>query len=276
MIGFYPNHLWLLRGLHTHVALPLGWCMGRGAVPGDSLLDMQLSYREKKWPKCMSSIKCLDSEIVLFCCWCLCEMIWQNRCYRNNAFLCLPSTVINVLSSPRDFLPNTDSANRSRKTHMFPCDRGRQSLLCSPSFCDTNAKRWSLKVCVLPRCLAKGTLGLLWWRISAPAERQRKQSWKCEPHHRPWVELAVPTGTSFQRGTGRTALESSGIEGPRGKNKESLGLMVVLCRLSSCWALYRCFPGESREQWSGSWGGEHHFSCVLNKDTEAQKASADH
>lgn len=100
----------------------------------------------------MSSIKCPDSEIVLFCCWCLCEMIWQNRCCRNNAFLCLPSQVINVLGSPRDFLPNADSANRrSGKTHMFSCDRGRQSFLGLPFFCDTDAQRRSLEGCVLPR-----------------------------------------------------------------------------------------------------------------------------
>ena len=178
----------------------------------------------------MSSIKCLDSEIVLSCCWCLCEMIWQNRCYRNNAFLCLPSTVINVLSSPRDFLPNPDPANRrSRKTHVFSCDRGRQHLLGLPSFCDTNTKRQSLKVCVLPRCLAEGTLGLQWWSSSAPAERQGKQSWEGEHHQRAVVVgLAVPTGASFQRGTCTTVLESSGTEGLRGKNKIPMGFMVLL------------------------------------------------
>lgn len=112
----------------------------------------------------MSSIKCPDSEIVLFFCWCLCEMSWQNGCCRNNAFLCLPSQVINVLSSQRDFLPSADSANRrSEKTHTFSCDRGRQSFLGLPFFCDTNAQRRSLSVCVLLRLLAKDTCRLRCW-----------------------------------------------------------------------------------------------------------------
>lgn len=60
----------------------------------------------------MNNIKCSDSEVVLSSSWCLCEMIWQNGCCRNNAFLCLPSQMINVLGSSQDFLPNADSANR--------------------------------------------------------------------------------------------------------------------------------------------------------------------
>lgn len=149
----------------------------------------------------MSSIKCPDSEIVLFFCWCLCEMSWQNGCCRNNAFLCLPSQVINVLSSPRDFLPSADSANRrSEKTHTFSSDRGRQSFLGLPFFCDTNVTQ------MLRDALCRSVFYLDSWLkahvgcgagISAPVERQEKQKGDCEHHQIPCWNMTVATGTSF-------------------------------------------------------------------------------
>lgn len=92
----------------------------------------------------MNSIKCSDSDVVLFSSWCLCEMIWQSRCCRNNAFLCLPSPVMNVLGSSRDFLPNADSANRrSGGFRGAPETEGIKRSSGSPAFCVMHTERCS-------------------------------------------------------------------------------------------------------------------------------------
>lgn len=92
----------------------------------------------------MNSIKCSDSDVVLFSSWCLCEMIWQSRCCRNNAFLCLPSPVMNVLGSSRDFLPNADSANRrSGGFRGAPETEGIKRSSGSPASCAMHTERCS-------------------------------------------------------------------------------------------------------------------------------------
>ena len=111
----------------------------------------------------MNSIKCSDSEVVLSSSWCLCEMIWQNRCYRNNAFLCLPSQMINVLGSSQDFLPNADSANRRNGSFRCSPVTGNKKFLGLPSFCVMNAERCSYEgLCsALTLALAKSTQAVL-------------------------------------------------------------------------------------------------------------------
>lgn len=108
----------------------------------------------------MNSIKCSDSDVVLFSSWCLCEMIWQSRCCRNNAFLCLPSPMMNVLGSSRDFLPNADSANRrSGGFRCSPETEGIKRSSGSPAFCVMHTERCSCEgLCsAFSRVLAKAT-----------------------------------------------------------------------------------------------------------------------
>lgn len=71
-------------------------------------------------------------------------MIWQSRCCRNNAFLCLPSPMMNVLGSSRDFLPNADSANRrSGGFRGSPETEGIKGSSGSPAFCVMHTERCS-------------------------------------------------------------------------------------------------------------------------------------
>lgn len=128
----------------------------------------------------MNNIKCCDSEVVFFSSWCLCEMIWQNRCCRNNAFLCLPSQMINVLGSSQDFLPNADSANRRngslRCSHVTEGIKSFSDCLSSVSWMLRGA---FIKGCVLPWPWSwlKPQAVLLWCFQLPPQGRGRFRGW---------------------------------------------------------------------------------------------------
>lgn len=135
-------------------------------------------------------------------------MIWQNRCCRNNAFLCLPSQMINVLGSSQDFLPNADSANR--RNGSFRCSpetEGRRSFAGSPAFCVMSTKRCLCTgLCcagVLLVAGATGSVALVFQARGWP----RGQRWLSEErqHHRPpgWnlpltLRSSVPEGISLK------------------------------------------------------------------------------
>lgn len=157
----------------------------------------------------MNNITCSDIEVVLFSSWCLCEMIWQNRCCRNNAFLCLPSQMINVLGSSQDFLPNADSANR--RNGSFRCSpetEGLKSVSGLSSFCVMKTERCSYEgLCsalalVSPKatgCVAQ-ILGLL--LLARGRLRGQGLQSKEHQHQQPYWNLTLTLRVFIQEGTG--------------------------------------------------------------------------
>ena len=195
----------------------------------------------------MNNIKCSDSEVVLFSSWCLCEMIWQNRCYRNNAFLCLPSQMINVLGSSQHFLPNADSANRRNGSfRCSPVTEGIKSFLdCLPSV-SWMLKGALVKGCVLPRpwpwlkahrLCCSGVCSFFPKPEGAPEDGQRWQSEEHQCHQPPHWNFSP--ALEVQKGVRMKILhvpESSIAEIQRGQNRRTRRFRVAC----SMWALCRC------------------------------------
>lgn len=174
----------------------------------------------------MNNIKCSDSEVVLSFSWCWCEMIWQNRCCRNNAFLCLPSQMINVLGLSQDFLPNADSANRRNGSFRRPLvTEERKWFSGLPSFCVMNAERcsWEGLSSASTLVLAKAT-GCVAQIFLATASSQggprgRGQSEEHQRYQSPCWNLSLTPRALVQEGISmriQHLLESPVAEMPRG------------------------------------------------------------
>lgn len=180
----------------------------------------------------MNNIKCSGSEVVLFSSWCLCEMIWQNRCYRNNAFLCLPSQMINVLGSSQDFLPNADSANRRNGSFRWPpVTEGIKVSWTAFLLCHECSKGALVEGCVLPRpwpwvkahrLCCSGVCSFFLKPEGAPQDGQRWQSEEHQCHQPPHWNLSpaleVPERRSYENITYTRIFYSRNSKGAKQEN----------------------------------------------------------